>query len=100
MPKHWEDEVQTQLEYMKRGVINPIPAGEPTEWFGQMVLMVKKSDQPHRTVDYQRLNTTCLRETQHTSAPFDVVFGVPKHSLKTLADAHWGRDQVELDQEG
>lgn len=32
VPKHWEDEVRAQLEEdVKRGVIEPVPAGEPTE---------------------------------------------------------------------
>jgi len=42
--KHWEDEVRAQLEEdIKRGVIEPVPAGEPTEWCARMVVVAKKS---------------------------------------------------------
>lgn len=100
VPKHWEDEVKAQLEEdVRRGVIEPVPAGEPTEWCSRMVVVAKKSGQPRRTVDYQRLNASCLRETHHTPPPFDMVSSVPKHSLKTVADAYWGYHQVELDEE-
>ena len=100
VPKHWESEVKAQLEEdIRRGVIEPVPAGEPTEWCARMVVVAKKSGQPRRTVDYQRLNAACRRETHHTPAPFDMVSGVPKHSFKTVADAYWGYHQVELDKE-
>lgn len=65
----------------------------------RMVVVAKKSGQPRRTVDYQRLSASCLTETHHTPVPFDMVSGVPKHSLKTVVDAYWGYHQVELDQE-
>ena len=57
IPKHWEDKVRAQLEEdVRRGVIERVPAGEPTEWCARMVVVAKKSGQPRRTVDYQRLN--------------------------------------------
>ena len=100
VPKHWENEVKEQLdEDVRRGVLQPVPAGEATEWCSRMVVVAKKSGQPRRTVDYQRLNACCLRETHHTPAPFDMVSGVPLNSFKTVADAYWGFHQVELDQE-
>ena len=100
VPRHWGDAVKAQLdEDVRRGVIEPVPAGEPTEWCARMVVVAKKSGQPRRTVDYQRLNASCRRETHHTPAPFDMVSAVPKHSFKTVADAYWGYHQVELDQE-
>ncbi|XP_068232102.1 uncharacterized protein [Palaemon carinicauda] len=52
-----------------------------------MVVVSKKSGQPRCTVDYQRLNASCLLDTHHTPAPFDMVSGVPKHTFKTVADA-------------
>ncbi|XP_063876921.1 uncharacterized protein K02A2.6-like [Scylla paramamosain] len=100
VPKHWEDEVKAQLEDdVRRGVIEPVPAGEPTEWCARMVVVAKKSGQPRRTVDYQRLNAACRRETHHTPAPFDMVSSVPKHCFKTVADAYCGYHQVRLDEE-
>ncbi|KAK4327848.1 hypothetical protein Pmani_001697 [Petrolisthes manimaculis] len=64
-----------------------------------MVVVAKKSGKPRRTVDFQKLNSCCLRETHHTPAPFDMVSDVPPHSFKTVADAHWGFHQVELDED-
>ena len=100
IPKHWEAEVKAQLaEDVKRGVIQEVPPGQATEWCARMVVVAKKSGQPRRTVDYQKLNTACKRETHHTPTPFDMVSGVPQHSYKTVADAFWGFHQVELDEE-
>ena len=100
VPKHWAAEVRKQLdEDVKLGVIRPVPAGVPTEWCARMVVVAKKSGKPRRTVDFQKLNSCCLRETHHTPTPFDMVSDVPPHSFKTVADAHWGFHQVELDEE-
>ena len=73
--------------------------GEATEWCDRMVVVGKKNGQPRRTVDFQRLNAACQRETHHTPVPFDMVSSVPPHTYKTVADAFWGFHQVELDEE-
>ncbi|XP_066969139.1 uncharacterized protein [Macrobrachium rosenbergii] len=100
VPKHWEKEVKAQLEEdIKRGVLQRAPSGEPTEWCSRMVVVAKKSGQPRRTVDYQKLNASCRRETHHTPTPFDMVSSIPLCSYKTVADAYWGFHQVELDKE-
>ena len=100
VPKHWRAEVKQQLDDdVRRGVIRPVPAGEATEWCASMVVVAKKSGKPRRTVDFQRLNAWCRRETHHTPAPFDMVSDIPPHSYKTVLDAHWGFHQVELDEE-
>lgn len=100
VPKHWEVEVKAQLdEDVRRGVIEPVPAGEATDWCARMVVVAKKNGQPRRTVDFQRLNACCKRETHHTAAPFDMVSGIPVHTYKTVADAFWGFHQVSLDVE-
>lgn len=99
VPKHWEAEVKRQLdEDVRKGVIRPVPAGEATEWCARMVVVAKKSGKPRRTVDFQKLNACCQRETHHTPAPFDMASGIPAHTYKTVADAHWGFHQVELDE--
>ncbi|KAK3894918.1 hypothetical protein Pcinc_001366 [Petrolisthes cinctipes] len=64
-----------------------------------MVVVAKKSGQPRRTVDYQKLNAACKRETHHTRTPFDLVSGIPRHTYKTTSDAHWGFHQVELQED-
>ena len=62
-------------------------------------MVPKKSGKPRRTVDIQKLNVCCLRETHHTPTPFDMVSDVPLRSFKTVVNAHWGFHQVELDEE-
>ena len=99
VPRHWEAEVKRQLdEDVARGVIEPVPVGEATEWCSRMVVVAKKSGQPRRTIDYQQLNAACRRETHHTPTPFDMVSSIPRHVYKTTADAHWGFHQVELEE--
>lgn len=99
VPRHWEREVKKQLDDdVRMGVLLPVPAGESTEWCARMVVVAKKSGRPRRTVDYQRLNACCSRETHHTRAPFDIVSSVPTRTYKTVADAFSGFHQVELDE--
>lgn len=84
IPKHWEVKVKRQLdEDVRRGVIEPVPVGEATEWCARMVVVAKKTGQPRRTINYQKLNSACLRETHHTPTPFDMVSGIPHHVYKT-----------------
>ena len=97
VPRHWEAEVKRQLdEDVRKGILEAVPVGEATEWCARMVVVAKKSGQPRRTIDYQKLNAACRRETHHTPTPFDMVSGIPRHTYKTTADAHWGFHQVEL----
>ncbi|KAK3889447.1 hypothetical protein Pcinc_006555 [Petrolisthes cinctipes] len=100
VPRHWEAEVKKQLdEDIRKGILEPVPVGEATEWCARMVVVAKKSGQPRRTVDYQKLNAACKRETHHTRTPFDLVSGIPRHTYKTTSDAHWGFHQVELQED-
>ena len=47
VPKHWEKEIKAQLdEDVRRGVIQPAPAGEATEWCAWMVVVPKKNGHP------------------------------------------------------
>lgn len=96
VPRHWEAEVKKQLdEDVRKGILEPVPVGEATEWCARMVV-VAKSGQPRRTIDYQKLNAACRRDTHHTPIPFDMISGIPRHTHKTTADAHWDIYQVEL----
>jgi len=61
IPKYWEAEVKqqlVQLEDVRRGVIEPVPVGEATEWCARMVVVAKKTGQPLRTIDYQNFCST------------------------------------------
>jgi len=100
VPHHFYDEVRQQLDDdIKKGIIEAVPAGEPTEWCSRMVVVPKKDGRPRRTVDFQRLNRASMRETHHTRPPFDLITSVPKHTFKTVADAYSGYHQIPLDKE-
>ena len=100
IPHHWKKEVKRQLdEDVARGILRPVPAGEPTEWCFRMVTVPKKDGKPRRTVDFQPGNKACLRETHHTPPPFDMVSSIPPNSYKTVLDAFNGYHQVMLDEE-
>lgn len=71
---HFCDKFKWQLEEdMQRGITEPIPAGEPTEWCSYMVVLPKKDRQPRRTVDLQRLNWASLQAIHLTCPPFDAI---------------------------
>ncbi|MPC48894.1 hypothetical protein E2C01_042680 [Portunus trituberculatus] len=76
VPRHWEVEVKKQLDED-----------------------VRKSSQPRHTIDYQNLNAAYRRETHHNPIPFDMVSHIPCHTYKTIADAHWGFHQKELQED-
>ena len=100
IPKHWETEVKRQIDDdVRAGILRPVPTGDVTEWCSRMVVVPKKNGAPRRTVDFQKLNAVCKRETHHTFAPFDMVSSVPKHTFKTTVDAYWGFHQVDLDED-
>ena len=57
IPHYFYNDVHNQLhEIVRRGIIKPVPTGDPTEWCSYMVVVSKKERQPHRMVDFQRLN--------------------------------------------
>ena len=61
---------------VERGIIIPVPIGEPTEWCSNMVIQSKKDGRPRRTIDYQYLNSQCMRETHHQGSPFNLTMQV------------------------
>lgn len=66
VPKHWEEEVRAQIdENVRRHVLT----GKATEYRARMMVLTKKSGQPLRTVDFQRLKAACICETNHTPLP-------------------------------
>lgn len=90
-------EVLKQQVYNK--FIQKVPVGEATPWCARAVPVVKKDGGVRLTVDYQKLNEQCERETYHTPRPFDVVSNVPPRTFKTVLDAFSGYNQVLLDED-
>ena len=100
IPLHLRDAVKKQLdEDVARGIIEPIPANEPSIWCSQMVTMQKKNGTIRRVIDLQHLNGQCIRETHHTPSPFQLACQIPPHTKKSKFDAVDGYHSVALDEE-
>ena len=61
-----------------------------------MVVTDRKDGRLRRTVDLQRLNAQCLRETHHCESPFTLAMQVPANTIKAVFDATYGYHSVEL----
>ena len=61
-----------------------------------MVVTTKKNGEPRRTVDFQRVNQSTLREVHHTPSPFNLVSTVPAQTKKTVLDAWNGYHSLML----
>ena len=100
MAMHWEADVYKRLmKDVRQGIIEEVPQGEPNEWCARLVVVPKKDGSPRHTVDFQKLNACCLRETHYTPTPLNLVAGIPPHAYKTTCDAYNGFNQSELDEE-
>ena len=98
IPHHWKTKVKESLDRdVERGIIAPVPIGSPVTWCSPMVVVSKEDGSPRRTIDFQRLNAQCLRETHHTSTPFQLASQVPPSTKKSVVDAVDGFHSVELD---
>ncbi len=85
---HWSKAVKRDLERdVRLGIIERVPQGTPTDYCSRMVVAAKKDGEPRRTVDFQQLNKSTLRETHHTPTPFSVVSTTPTNTYKTVLDA-------------
>ena len=99
VPHHEKDTVKAQLDdYVKRGIIKRVPIGTPVEWCAQMVVTHRKDGRPRITVDYQKLNRQCLRETHHSEPPFHLASRVPPGTKKTVLGAVDSYPSVLLDE--
>ena len=97
VPHHWKKQVKSDLDRdVRLGIIEPVPLGTPTTWCSRMVVVAKKDGKPRRTVDYQVLNNTSLRETHHTPSPYNQVSVVPSNTKKTVLDAWNGYHSLPL----
>ena len=98
--EHWAKEVYLALEAdVAAGILKKVPLNEPTVWCARMVLVKKKDGRPRRTVDFQQLNSQCLREPNHGESPFHTARKVPGDSWKSVFDAVDGYHSVALDEE-
>lgn len=97
IPLHWRETIKQQLDDdVLKGVIEPVPVGEAITWCSQMVIVQKKDGSPRRTVDYQKLNSQCNRETHHCQPPFRLATQIPPNTKKTIFDAVDGYHAVPL----
>ena len=100
IPIHWREEVKRQLDKdVEDGIIEPVPIGDPVEWCSPMVVTAKPDGSPRRTVDLQKLNQQCMRETHHCQSPFWLASQVPRNTKKSVLDATDGFHAIELDEE-
>lgn len=100
VPFHLRDATKKGLDSdTERGIIKPVPVGTPTDWCTTMVVVMKKNGKIRRTVDLQKLNGYCKRETHHTESPFNLACQVPPGTKKTVLDAVEGYHAVSLDEE-
>ena len=95
---HWKAEIKAGLDRdVENGIITPVPIGMPVEWCSPMVVVTKKNGSPRRTIDLQKLNSQCNRETHHCQPPFQLASQVPPNTKKTVIDAVDGYHAIALD---
>ena len=86
-------------DYVRRGILAPVPISTPVTWCAQMVVARKKDGRPRITVDFNQLNRQSLRESHPTDSPFNLASQIAPHTKKTVIDAVDGYHAVELDKE-
>ena len=100
VPRNWEKEVKAMLDRnVELEIIAVAPIGSSVTWCSPMVIVQKSDGSPRLTVDFQRLNANCLRETHHTPSPFTLAMQIPPHQWKTVLDAVDGYHAIKLDEE-
>ncbi len=100
VPLHLKEATKRGIDDdVRRKIITPVPVGSPVEWCTTMVVEQKKTGKVRRTIDFQKLNEHCMRETHHTDSPFKLACQVPPHTYKTVLDAVDGYHSVLLDEE-
>ena len=98
--EHWSEQVRASIEAdVEAGILKKVPFNEPTIWCARMVVVSKKDGRPRRTVDFQKLNSQCLREPNHQESPFHTARRVPQNTYKSVFDAVDGYHSVALDED-
>ena len=100
VPLHWHKGVKEGLDRdCSLGVLEQVPMGDPEEWCAAMHIAAKKNGDPRRTIDFQRLNKACKRQTHAVEAPFHQASAVPANTKRTVLDAWNGYHSVPLKEE-
>ena len=77
-PVHLREKMTELLQsQIHNKFIRKVEVGEATPWCARAVPVIKKDGNVRLTVDYQKLNEQCERETYHTPRPFDIVSNIP-----------------------
>ena len=63
-----------------------------------MVVVTKKNGKPRCTIDLQKLDAQCYRETHHSQSPLWLACQMPPNTKKTILDAVDGFHAIELDE--
>ena len=100
VPLHWKEQAKADLDRdVTNGIIEPVPVGDPAIWCSPMIIVEKSEGRLRRTIDFQRLNSQCIRETHHVESPFKLASQIPAKKKKTVLDATDGYHAIPLDNE-
>ena len=101
LPLHWREQVKEELNKdEKMGIIEKVPANEPSIWCHKMVVTTKPgSKKLRRTVDMSGLKKASYRMTHPGLSPFLQAQDIPPNSYKTVTDAWQGFHMIPLDPE-
>ena len=98
--ENWSKEVKESIDRdVESGILTKVPFNEPTAWCARMVVVKKRDGRPRRTVDFQSLNSQCMREPVHSQSPFHTARCIPQNTWKSVLDAVDGYHSVEIDAE-
>ena len=81
---------------IEKGITALAPVGTAVEWCSPMVVACKKDGTLRHTVDLQRINAQCLRETHHCLTPFQLASLIPPDVKNTVIDVVDGYDNIPL----
>ena len=97
VPLHWQKKVKQGLDMdCNLEVLEQVPMNDPDEWCADMNTVAKKNGDPRRTIDFQKLNKSCKRQTHAVEAPFHQACAVPANTRRTVLDAWNGYHSVPL----
>merc|ERR1711867_266692 len=81
------------------GVLEKVAPNVPVTWCTRMVIQRKHNGDPQRTIDFQKLNDACKRQTHHTAPPLQQAHTIPHNTLKSTNDAWNGFHSLKVKEE-